>query len=258
MNTCDTYTVTFDWMLDLPLDIWETTIYSVLWGFTQDGETVFHGSRAYLARKAKCSTDKVDKCLRRLLDLGLIHKNEKFVNGIKFCEYWCETAGSRCERQVAVGGGMVAAGSDKGSRPERHNNKEYNADKSANKDKSASPAFDFKKAVMEMGVTQQHADDWMAVRKAKRMTNTKTAFERLQGQIEKACRQYDITPDACVAYAASKDWGGFDAGWEDVKNIKTSNSHGTSKEDRVRAAIDAEVAKFAKPLHFGVYPTDER
>jgi hypothetical protein len=111
---------------------------------------------------------------------------------------------------------------------------------------------------MEMGVTQQDADDWMAVRKAKRMTNTRTAFERLQSQIEKACQQYDITPDACVAYAASKDWGGFDAGWEDVKNIKQSNSHGTSKEDRVRAAIDAEVARFNKPLHFGVYPSDKR
>ena len=106
-----------------------------------------------------------------------------------------------------------------------------------------------------MGVTQQHADDWMAVRKAKRMTNTRTAFERLQSQIAKACDAYGITPDDCVAFAASKDWGGFDVGWEALKNIK---AHETSSNDIVRDYIEAQRRKFSEDKHFGIHPTDKR
>ena len=260
MNTKDTFIVIPDWMLDHPLDIWETVVLSVIWGFSQDGETAFHGSRTYLARKAKCSIDKIDKCTKRLVALGLVEKREKYINGIKFCEYSAVTGGSRCERPVAATSGEVAAVPGGGSRRERHNNIDDNADNklSANSDKKASPAFDFKKAVIGMGVSEQHAADWMVVRKAKRMTNTRTAFERLKNQIEKACQRYGLTPDDCVAYAASKDWGGFDAGWDDVRNIKPINADGTSQDDRLRARLNAEYAKFSEPKHFGVSASDKR
>ena len=99
-----------------------------------------------------------------------------------------------------------------------------------------------------MGVSEQHAADWMAVRKSKKMTNTRTAFDRLKSHIDKACRMYGVTPDECVAFAASKDWGGFDSNWEAIKNITTSTA--TNEDDRVRRAYAAEEAKFKGPLHF--------
>lgn len=253
-----TYITILGWMRNLGLSLVERTVYAIIYGFSQDGDSTYHGSRQYLADWCGCTTKTIDAALRTLVERELVTKREKYMNGLKFCEYSVNFPGREIFSPVGKSTDLGREIFSKGGEIISHNNIDNNADKSANKDKSASPAFDFKKAVMEMGVTQQHADDWMAVRKAKRMTNTRTAFERLQGQIEKACKQYDITPDACVAYAASKDWGGFDAGWDDVKNIKTSNSYGTSKEDRVRDAINAEVAKFARPLHFGVNPPDER
>lgn len=99
-----------------------------------------------------------------------------------------------------------------------------------------------------MGVAEQHADDWMAVRKAKRMTNTRTAFDRLKANIERACKQYNVKPDDCVAFAASRDWGGFDSSWEAIKDITKSNT--TNEDDRVRRAYAAEEAKFKGNLHF--------
>ena len=49
----DTYTIIPDSFLDLDLTLTEAVILSVIHGFCQDGESDFHGSYAYLARKAK-------------------------------------------------------------------------------------------------------------------------------------------------------------------------------------------------------------
>lgn len=126
------------------------------------------------------------------------------------------------------------------------NNKTYNIENSAQG--AQSRPFDFKDALRKMGVSEQHASDWMAVRKAKRMTNTRTAFDRLKAHIEKACKQYNITPDDCVAFAASKDWGGFDSGWEAIKDITKNNA--LDEDDRVRRAYAAAEAKFKGDVHF--------
>ena len=252
-----TYITILGWMRELPLSLVERTVYAIIYGFSQDGDSTFHGSRQYLADWCGCTTKTIDAALRSLIEKKLIRKYEKYNNGLKFCEYTANFPGREIFSPV---GKFTDEGREifsQGRENTSHNNIDNNADKSANSDKGASTSFDFKKAVMGMGVTQQHAEDWMVVRKAKRMTNTRTAFDRLKTQIENACKEYGITPDDCVAYAASKDWGGFDAKWEDVKNIKTNN-YGISKEDRVRAAIDAEVARFAKPLHFGVNPKDQQ
>lgn len=84
---CKTYTITQDWMLDLGLDIYETTIYAVIFGFSQDGESTFAGSIAYLCRKAMCSRSKVIRSLKSMSDNGLLQKIEITRNGVKFCEY---------------------------------------------------------------------------------------------------------------------------------------------------------------------------
>ena len=53
------YTNIPDWMLSLDLDVYETIILAVIYGFSQDGESTFAGSLKYLCQKAKCSRRKV-------------------------------------------------------------------------------------------------------------------------------------------------------------------------------------------------------
>lgn len=74
-------------MLDLKLDVWETIAYAVIFGFSQDGESTFTGSLAYLSRKMMCSRGKTISALKRLVDLGLVQKIDITRNGVKFCEY---------------------------------------------------------------------------------------------------------------------------------------------------------------------------
>lgn len=73
----------------------------------------------------------------------------------------------------------------------------------------AKAAFDFRKALIDLGVTAQVADDWLAVRKTKRATNTETAFRSIAAQIEKSGKP----ADDCIRFAAEHSWSGFRASW---------------------------------------------
>ena len=97
------YTNIPDWMLSLDLDVYETIILAVIYGFSQDGESTFAGSQSYLAKKARCSKRKVGSVLPHLVDLGLIEKIDCDVQGVHLCKYRVCT---RCigYAQDAIGG----------------------------------------------------------------------------------------------------------------------------------------------------------
>lgn len=81
------YTIIPDWMLSLDLDVYETIILAVIYGFSQDGESTFSGSQTYLARKAKCTKRKVAMVLPKLVERGIIIKIDRDVRGLHLCEY---------------------------------------------------------------------------------------------------------------------------------------------------------------------------
>ena len=87
MNSENTYIVILGWMKDLGLSLVERTVYAIIYGFTQDGETVFHGGRQYLADWCGCTTKTIDAALRELVDRKLLTKSEEYVGGVKFCHY---------------------------------------------------------------------------------------------------------------------------------------------------------------------------
>lgn len=104
----------------------------------------------------------------------------------------------------------------------------------ASTDVDATPArFDFKKSLMDMGVTEQTASDWMAVRKNAKATNTQTAFNALKTQIEKICRRHGVTAEQVAAFAVGKDWKGINADWDAVKNIKNAVNSANSSANAV-------------------------
>lgn len=76
------------WMIsDLGLKGNELLIYAIIYGFSQDGESKFTGSRQYLADWTNTTVKNVQNILNNLVDKGLLIKDEKYVNNIKFCEY---------------------------------------------------------------------------------------------------------------------------------------------------------------------------
>lgn len=63
--------------------------------------------------------------------------------------------------------------------------------------------------LMAEGVEQQHAEDWLTVRKAKRAPLTRAAWDDLKAEATKA----GITPAEAVRIAAASSWQGFKASW---------------------------------------------
>lgn len=84
----NTYTVVLDWMLDLGLGPGELLCFATIYGFCQDGEGAYSGSRAYLARKmGGVTTRTVDNALNALCEKGLVLKESRTINGIIFNRY---------------------------------------------------------------------------------------------------------------------------------------------------------------------------
>ena len=76
------------WMLtDLKLKGNELIIYACIYGFTQAENQVFTGSLQYLADWTNSTKQGVIKCLKSLVEKGLIVKRDNIFNGVKFCEY---------------------------------------------------------------------------------------------------------------------------------------------------------------------------
>ena len=76
------------WMVnELDLKGTELLCYAVIYGFSQDGEHKFTGTRRYLAEWCNCTPQNVQKALNSLVDKGYITKYEHYVNNVKMCEY---------------------------------------------------------------------------------------------------------------------------------------------------------------------------
>ena len=76
------------WMLaDLNLKGNELIIYACIYGFTQAENQSFTGSLQYLADWTNSTKQGVIKCLKSLVEKGLIEKKDNIINGVKFCEY---------------------------------------------------------------------------------------------------------------------------------------------------------------------------
>jgi len=81
------------------------------------------------------------------------------------------------------------------------------------------PEFNFKKSLIELGVGEQIASDWIKVRAKKKASNTKTAFDEIEKQIKLTTHN----PNECIKLAIKKSWAGFESEWYFNATKKTEN-----------------------------------
>lgn len=99
----------------------ELIIYACIYGFSQNAENqMFTGSLQYLADWTNSTKQGVMKALKNLIEKGFIKKNDKFINGVKFCEYYATEFNGVCNK-VERGMQQSLTGGSKQSLP---NNKE--------------------------------------------------------------------------------------------------------------------------------------
>lgn len=108
----ENYIVIQGWMVrELDLKGNELLIYAIIYGFSQTDNQVFSGSLQYLADWTNSSKQSVIKCLKSLAEKQLIIKNDKYINGVKFCEYYATKFNRVCNKveypmQQSLIGGM--------------------------------------------------------------------------------------------------------------------------------------------------------
>jgi predicted transcriptional regulator len=90
----------------------ELMIYAIIYGFSQDGNQRFTGSSQYLADWTGATRRSVLNTLQSLVDKGLLQREEKFVNNVKFVEYWC-TYTSHPMKKIHIGGEKFSQGGEK-------------------------------------------------------------------------------------------------------------------------------------------------
>ena len=76
------------WMVTkLNLKGCERDVYAIIYGYSQDGESDYHGSLGYMAELTGYSKNSICTALKNLTEKELITKSEKEINSIKFCRY---------------------------------------------------------------------------------------------------------------------------------------------------------------------------
>lgn len=84
----ENYITIMGWMVNiLGLKGSELLVYALIYGFSQDNQSKFYGSRRYIAEWFNCSLPTIDKALNGLLEKQYIIKEEEIVNGVKFNRY---------------------------------------------------------------------------------------------------------------------------------------------------------------------------
>ena len=69
--------------------------------------------------------------------------------------------------------------------------------------------FDFKKSCISYGFNSKLIDEWLLIRKNKKLTNTETAFKKFINQIELNGQDKNLILEKCI----EKSWGGFESDW---------------------------------------------
>lgn len=193
-----------DWMYDLCLRLPEIIAYAIIFGFSQDGESDFHGGRTYLCRKLCCTKHTVDAVLRTLEDRGLIRRKDAvIIKGKEFNTYVAILPEDAQPVQPTAEEVLIPAP----------------APAQAVEAKPAPAKFDFRRELLGLGVSAETVDAWLQVRKAKKMVNTKLAFDAVVREVNNA----DVSAEECIRLAVEKSWGGFRAEW--LQNAAQSAYH---------------------------------
>lgn len=192
---------------DLKLKGNELIIYACIYGFSQAENQVFSGSLQYLADWTNSTKQGVIKCLKSLTEKGLVKKNERIINGVKFCEYYATKFNTPMQQSLT--GGMQQSLTNNIDINNISNNKE-SKQASFNKiiDNYISP--DGKSVRFEdYAERRELLQEWLKVRKAKRAAMTDRAIQMNIDKLDDLARQSRMTVTDYLKEIICRGWAAF-------------------------------------------------
>jgi hypothetical protein len=98
-----------------------------------------------------------------------------------------------------------------------NSNRNISINSTEDKPKDKPLRFSAMSLLKDKGVDDELAKDWLSVRKTKKATNSKTAFNSIENQVEKSGKTWNEIAKLCC----EKSWSGFNAEW--LENVKGEN-----------------------------------
>lgn len=205
-----------EWMLELGIGGNDLLAYALVYGFCQDGTSSFTGSLNYVAQWLGTTRRTALSVLQRLEERGLITKRSIYQEGVKFCEYRVNFSACEIFTSGENSSTRVVKILHKGGENSSPNNIEYNAyanrdnkEKERSINTSKEKEFSFRTFLIDAGVSADTADQWLEVRKAKKMTNSALALKATLAEIAKSGH----SAEDCIRECVIRSWGGFKAEW---------------------------------------------
>lgn len=190
----------------------ELLVYAIIYGFSQDGESRYTGSRRYLADWCGCSVKTVGNALASLVAKGLISKHDKTVNGVHLCDYSITTVG----KKFPWGRGKITQGVGKkfpwGREKITPHNIEDNIDVDTIEDKKERKRNSFDAIIDDYtsnATTKELLGEWLQNRRAKRAAMTDNAIKRNIDKLDAYAEQSNMSVDDYLAEVIRRGWNAF-------------------------------------------------
>lgn len=219
----------------IPIEIWEAN--DLTWNekillmeidsFTSQGKDCFI-SDEYISSLVGVSERSARTMLSNLIAKGYINRT-RFDGRRRFLQ-----------STISYQSGKICR-ADLQNLPNTYNQLLNEEDKSSSNINKSS-RYDFKKALLEIGLSLPIAEDWLKVRKEKKAANTETAFKGIQREILKS----GLSADECIRIAVERSWQGFKAEWLNNQRSAQSGRKVSVLENNMNVA--EELARMALKL----------
>ena len=185
-------------------------VYALVHGFSREGLGEFYGSAQFIADLLNLRKHTVLDILNGLTAEGLLVKIERVRDGVRYCIYRTRPGVVRFSHR---GGAVSAPGGGAVSAPNKETSCFDKSSQDVGINKEISPrdaravggSFDFAQALRDAGCDEVAIGDFLAARKARRLLNTRSAFEGLVTEAEAVGK----TLPEVVRFCAANSWGGF-------------------------------------------------
>lgn len=207
------------WMrTKLNLKGYELIIYALIYGFSQDGESRFKGSRKYIADWCGCSLDTVDRNLGSLIDKGLLAKYPHTDDrGTRLVDYAAIlTAIAATPAPAATPTAAQAPAQDQWSDTTNATPEQFQ--QPAAEPKAPAKPKRTRKAKSFDGIIDNYTDDpttkellkqWLENRKAKRAAMTDGAIQGNINKLDQCARESHMSVNDYISEVICRGWGSF-------------------------------------------------
>ena len=225
----------------------ELLVFALIHGYSQQADGCYHGGQTIAAARCGITVKTLRYILTDLEERGFVRKFNFMDGGVLRCAYstirgWERQTGEKISpgEKFSLDRGKNFPTTGEKISPIKENTKENENKERVSISAPARGKFDFRQALLDLGVTPETADAWMEVRRRAKAVNSELAFKDVAAQIAKSGH----SAEECIHKAAAKSWRGFEATWmeerQPAQQRPAPRQQGNYFEANARAVAEIE------------------